>query len=231
MIRFRDRNLRGRSHTGWLDSRHSFSFADYSDPQNMGLGNLRVINDDTVAPGAGFPTHAHANMDILTWVIRGGLEHKDSTGAGGVIGPGDLQRMSAGPGVRHSEFNASTSEPVRFLQIWLIPDQAIAAPIYQQVSFDPADLRDRLKLVAARGDAPVGLESGSRLHIGRLAEGVEVSHPLEAGREAWVQVATGIVKLQGGELREGDGAALTEEAEVRLTAETDAEVLVFDLPA
>ena len=231
MIRFRDRNLRGRSHTGWLDSRHSFSFADYRDPQNMGLGNLRVINDDTVAPGDGFPTHGHANMDILTWVIRGGLEHKDSTGAGGVIGPGDLQRMSAGPGVRHSEFNASTSEPVRFLQIWLIPDRAIAAPIYQQVSVDSAELKDQLKLVAAREGAPVGLESGSRLYIGRLSEGAEASLPLEPGREAWVQVATGIVKLQGGELREGDGAALADESEVRLTAETDAEVLVFDLAA
>lgn len=231
MIRFRDRNLRGRSHTGWLDSRHSFSFADYRDPQNMGFGNLRVINDDTVAPGAGFPTHGHANMDILTWVIRGGLEHKDSTGAGGVIGPGDLQRMSAGPGVRHSEFNASTSEPVRFLQIWMIPDREIAAPIYQQVAFDPAELKDQLKLVAARGGAPVGLASDSQLYIGRLSEGVEVSHRLEPGREAWIQVATGIVTLQGGELREGDGAALAEESEVRLTAETDAEVLVFDLAA
>lgn len=231
MIQFRDRNTRGRSHTGWLDSRHSFSFADYHDPLNMGLRNLRVINDDTVAPGAGFPTHAHSNMDIVTWVIRGGLEHKDSTGGGGVIGPGDLQRMSAGPGVRHSEFNASTSDPVRFLQIWLVPDRAIAAPIYQQVSFDSAELKDQLKLVAGREGAPVGLESGARLYIGRLTEGAEVSVPLAEGHAAWVQVATGIVKLQGGELREGDGVALEDEREVRLTAETDAEVLVFDLAA
>lgn len=229
MIRFRDRNTRGRTHTGWLDSRHSFSFADYHDPQNMGVRNLRVINDDTVAPGAGFPTHGHANMDILTWVLRGALEHKDSTGAGGVIGPGDLQRMSAGPGVRHSEFNASSSEPVRFLQIWLVPDRAIPAPIYQQVSFDPAELKDQLKLVAAREGAPVGLESDSRLYIGRLAEGAEISHRIEPGREAWVQVATGIVRLQGGELREGDGLALADEPEARLVADTDSEVLVFDL--
>lgn len=229
MIRFRDRNTRGRTHTGWLDSRHSFSFADYHDPLNMGARNLRVINDDTVAPGAGFPTHGHANMDILTWVLRGALEHKDSTGAGGVIGPGDLQRMSAGPGVRHSEFNASTSEAVRFLQIWLVPDRAIPAPIYQQVSFDPAELKGQLKLVAAREGAPIGLESDSRLYIGRLSEGAEVSHQIEPGREAWVQVATGIVRLQGGELREGDGLALEDEREVRLTADTDTEVLVFDL--
>jgi redox-sensitive bicupin YhaK (pirin superfamily) len=229
MIRFRDRNARGRSHTGWLDSRHSFSFADYHDPQNMGLRNLRVLNDDTVAPGAGFPTHGHADMDILTWVLRGGLEHKDSTGAGGVIGPGDLQRMSAGPGVRHSEFNASADDPVRFLQIWMIPDGRIAAPIYQQVSIDPAELKDRLALVAGRDSAPVGLESDSRLYIGRLSEGAEVSLPLAPGRAAWVQAATGIVRLQGGELREGDGLAMTDEPEVRLTADTDAEVLVFDL--
>lgn len=230
MIQFRDRNARGRTHTGWLDSRHSFSFSDYHDPQNMGLRNLRVINDDTVGPGAGFPTHGHSHMDILTWVIRGGLEHKDSTGGGGVIGPGDLQRMSAGPGVRHSEFNASADAPVHFLQIWLAPDRAIAAPVYQQVTFDPADLKDQLRLVAARERAPVGLESGARLFIGRLTEGAEVSLPLEAGHGAWVQVAAGIVRLQGGELREGDGAAIEDEPEVRLTADTDAEVLVFDLP-
>jgi redox-sensitive bicupin YhaK (pirin superfamily) len=229
MIHFRDRNARGRTHTGWLDSRHSFSFADYHDPNNMGLGNLRVINDDTVAPGAGFPTHGHSHMDILTWVIRGGLEHKDSTGAGGVIGPGDLQRMSAGPGVRHSEFNASQAEPVRFLQIWLVPDRAIAAPVYQQATIDPAELKDRLKLVAAREDAPVGLESSARLYVGRLTEGAEVSLPLAKGHAAWVQVAAGIVRLQGGELREGDGAALIDEPEVRLTADTDAEALVFEL--
>lgn len=229
MIRFRDRNARGRTHIGWLDSHHTFSFADYHDPLNMGLRNLRVINDDTVAPGAGFPTHAHSHMDILTWVLRGALEHKDSTGAGGVIGPGDLQRMSAGSGVRHSEFNASQSEPVHFLQIWMVPDRGIAVPVYQQATFDPAALKDQLKEVAARNGAPIGLESDSRLFIGRLSEGVEVSQPLAAGRAAWVQVAKGIVRLQGGELREGDGVAIEDEPEVRLTAETDAEVLVFDL--
>ncbi|HEX3408479.1 MAG TPA: pirin family protein [Caulobacteraceae bacterium] len=232
MIRLRDRNTRGVTRTGWLDSRHSFAFGGYHDPAQLGFRNLRVINQDVVAPGAGFPTHAHAQMDIVTWVLRGALQHRDSTGAGSVISRGDLQRMSAGPGIEHSEFNASNEEPVEFLQIWLIPDEAVARPIYQEAHIDDATLRDALFLACAKdGEAPIGLASATRLYVGRPTAGAALRHALDAGEPAWLQVAAGVIGLNGWELREGDGAAVEGEPLLEIEAETDAEVLLFTFPS
>jgi hypothetical protein len=228
MIQFRDRNTRGVTRTGWLESRHSFSFGGYRDPGQMGFRSLRVINQDVVAPGAGFPTHAHAHMDIVTWVTRGALRHRDSTGAGSTISKGDLQRMSAGPGIEHSEFNASADAPVEFLQIWLIPDEDVAQPLYQEAHIEDAALRDKLFLAAASdGEAPVGLASSTRLYVGRPSAETALRHPLAAGEAAWLQVVAGLVGLNGWELREGDGAAVEDEPELEIEAETDAEVLLF----
>jgi quercetin 2,3-dioxygenase len=231
MIQLRDRNTRGVTRSGWLDSRHSFSFGGYRDPAHMGFRNLRVINQDVVTPGAGFPTHAHAQMDIVTWVMRGALQHRDSTGAGSTISRGDLQRMSAGPGIEHSEFNASADAPVEFLQIWLIPDENVARPLYQEARVEGAALQDRLFLACARdGAAPVGLASSTHLYVGRPTAGATLRHDLAAGAAAWLQVVEGIVGLNGWELREGDGAAVEDEAALEIAAETDAEVLLFTFP-
>jgi len=231
MIVFRDRLARGRSETGWLDSRHSFSFADYHDPQQMGFRSLRVINEDRVIPGAGFPSHRHRDMDIVSYVLEGTLEHKDSLGNGRAIRPGEVQRMSAGTGIVHSEFNPSATEPVHFLQIWIIPDRVGLRPSYEQKAFALAERRGRLKLVAAPDgrDGAVTLHQDARLYVTNLGAGDSVSHPIEAGRGVWVQIARGIAALNGTEMRAGDGAAVEDEASVSLEAETDAEILVFDL--
>jgi redox-sensitive bicupin YhaK (pirin superfamily) len=231
MITFRDRTTRGQTRTGWLDSKHSFSFGDYYDPAHVGFRSLRVINEDRVIPGAGFPRHGHRDMDILSYILEGSLQHKDNIGSGTVIRPGEIQRMSAGTGVEHSEFNASQSEPVHFLQIWLIPEKRGIKPSYEQKPVPLEERRGKLRLVAAP-DGPEGavtLHEDARVYVANLAAGERVSHDIASGRGVWVQVARGIVGLNGTELREGDGAALEDETNATIEAETDAEILLFDL--
>jgi len=231
MIVFRDRMARGRSRTGWLDSRHTFSFADYEDPAQMGFRALRVINEDRVIPGAGFPTHRHRDMDILTYVLAGALEHKDSLGNGAVIRPGEVQRMSAGTGIMHSEFNASTVEPVHFLQIWIIPDRVGLPPSYEQKVFPIEERRGRLRRVAAPDgrDGAVTVHQDAHLFVANLESGESIAHEIDRGRGVWLQLARGIIALNGTEMREGDGAAIEGEPSVAIEADTDAELLLFDL--
>lgn len=222
---------RGTSRTGWLDSRHTFSFADYRDPQQMGFRSLRVINEDRVVPGAGFPPHSHRDMDIVSYVLEGALEHKDSLGNGARIRPGDVQCMSAGTGITHSEFNPSKTEPVHFLQIWIIPDRTSLPPGYEQKTFPIEERRGQLRLVAAPDgrDGAVTLHQDARLFIASLASGETVVHAVGRGRGVWLQVARGILALNGTEMREGDGAAAENEAALEITADTDTELLLFDL--
>ena len=230
MIAFRDRMARGQSRTGWLDSRHSFSFAEYHDPQQMGFRTLRVINEDRVIPGAGFPPHGHRDMEIVTCVLSGALEHKDSLGNGAVIRPGEVQRMSAGTGIVHSEFNPSPTEPVHFLQIWILPERSGLKPSYEQKAFPAAERRGRLRLAASPGgeEGAITLHQDARLFLGSLAAGESVRYAPAAGRGLWLQIAGGIAALNETELREGDGAAIEGEA-ITVAAETDCELLLFDL--
>lgn len=224
---------RGHANHGWLNSHHTFSFADYHDPRFMGLGPLRVINDDTVAPGAGFPPHGHRDMEIISYVLEGALEHKDSMGNGSVIRPGDVQRMSAGTGVRHSEYNASAVEPVHFLQIWVLPQRAGLASGYQQQTFVDEQKRQRLCLVASPDGAQgsVTLQADVRVYAALLQEGgTAIHHALKVGRQGWLHVARGTVHLNEEDLGAGDGVAIVGEPEVVLGALGDAEVLLFDLP-
>ncbi|HXP30046.1 MAG TPA: pirin family protein, partial [Stellaceae bacterium] len=216
---------------GWLDSRHTFSFAEYYDPAQMGFRALRVINEDRVIPGAGFPSHGHRDMDILTYVLAGTLEHKDSLGNGTVIRPGEVQRMSAGTGIVHSEFNPSKTEPVHFLQIWIIPDQLGLPPSYQQKAFPIEGRRGRLRLVAAPDgqDGAVTIHQNARLFVATLGSGERIAHEAGPRRGLWLQVARGIVALNDTEMREGDGAAIEGEGSIAVAAETDAEILLFDL--
>ena len=221
---------RGHTDIGWLDSHHTFSFGEWYDPAHMGFRALRVINDDRVAAGGGFPTHGHADMEILSYVLEGALAHKDSIGTGSVIRPGDVQRMSAGTGVRHSEFNESSTEPVHFLQIWIVPDRRGHAPGYEQKTFPEAERLGRLRLVASRDgrDGSVTLHQDVALYAGVLDEGQKAELPLAAGRHAWVHVARGAATVNGQRLGAGDGAALSDEP--KLTVEGHGgEVLVFDL--
>ena len=231
MIKFRDRMARGRTANGWLDSRHTFSFGDYRDPAQMGYRALRVINEDRVIPGAGFPAHGHRDMDILTYVLSGALEHKDSIGNGTVIRPGELQRMSAGTGITHSEFNHSDTVPVHFLQIWIIPAQRGLRPGYEQKTFALADRMNEWTLLAAEGGAggAVSIHQDARLFAAKLEPGAAIARDVAPGRGAWLQVARGIVALNGTEMREGDGAAIESEPPIAVTADTDAEILLFDL--
>ena len=223
---------RGHADHGWLDTRHTFSFGGYYDARFLGFRVLRVINEDRVAPGQGFPTHTHRDMEIISYVLEGGLEHRDSLGTGSVIRPGDVQRMSAGTGVRHSELNASTSEPVHFLQIWIEPATTGIAPGYEQKAFSDEDKRGRLRLVASPdgADGSVTIHQDVRVYATRLAPGLEVVHRLAPGRHAWVQVARGALSLGGQRLGEGDGAAVSDESTLKLVGGKDAEALVFDLP-
>ncbi len=231
MITIRPAAERGQTDWGWLDSRHTFSFGEYYDPRNMGFRSLRVINDDRVTPGAGFGTHGHRDMEILSYVLEGGLEHKDSTGGGGVIRPGEIQFMRAGTGVTHSEYNASKTEPVHFLQVWIVPDTRGLAPRYDQKAFDAAAAGNGLVLLASKDgrDGSIQVHQDVALWVTRLGEGGERTHALAAGRDAWVHVARGAATLNGHELEEGDGAAFSDEAQVHLVGRGDAEVLLFDL--
>jgi redox-sensitive bicupin YhaK (pirin superfamily) len=232
MLVFRDRSARGKAELGWLSSRHSFSFGHYHDPKHMGFRALRVINEDRVIPGAGFPTHSHADMEIISYVLEGALEHKDSLGTGAVIRPGELQRMSAGTGVEHSEFNASGSEPVHFLQIWMVPAQRGNAPSYEQKALPRAEVGEtRLDLIGSpdgRGGS-VTIHQDVLLYRAMLADGGALNVPIAPGRHAWVQVARGTVEIDGGELREGDGLAISDAATLAFCSMTGAELLVFDL--
>ena len=231
MITVRPATERGHFDHGWLDTSHTFSFASYHDPGHMGFRALRVINEDRVQPGEGFGTHAHRDMEILTWVLEGALEHKDSMGNGSVIRPGDIQRMSAGTGVTHSEFNPSREAPVHLLQIWLLPNQRGLPPSYEEKRFPPEALRGRLALIAA-GDGRQGavtIHQDADLWTAQLGPGESVRHDLKPGRHAWLQVARGAVCLSGMPLGPGDGAALTDEPALEISATAPAEVLLFDL--
>jgi redox-sensitive bicupin YhaK (pirin superfamily) len=229
------RSARDRGHAdhGWLDSFHTFSFADYHDPAHMGFRALRVINDDTVAPGRGFGTHPHRDMEIISYVLDGELAHHDSTGTGSVIRPGDVQRMSAGTGVLHSEHNASPTAPVHFLQIWLIPSQRGLPPGYEQRMFSAEEKAGRLRLVASPDgrDGSVTVHSDAALYAGVFGAGQAAELPIARGRHAWVHVARGAALVNGRELAAGDGLALSEEPRVRIEGRADGggEVLVFDL--
>jgi hypothetical protein len=233
MISIRRSDERGGGKQGWLDSRHTFSFGHYYDPKHMGFGPLRVINEDRVAPEAGFDTHGHRDMEIISYVLDGALEHKDSLGTGSVIRPGDVQRMSAGTGIRHSEFNPSSKEALHFLQIWLLPEKADLAPGYEQKTFSDADKRGRLRLVASRDgrDGSVLLHQDADIYASLLDKGDQVVHALSGGRKGWVQVTRGTIDLNGERLQAGDGAAIESEPAIRIAAATDAvELLLFDLP-
>jgi redox-sensitive bicupin YhaK (pirin superfamily) len=233
MIQVRPANDRGVANFGWLDSRHTFSFGDYYDPSHMGFGALRVINEDRVRGGGGFDTHGHRDMEIISYVLDGALEHRDSIGTGSVIRPGDVQRMSAGTGIRHSEFNHSKQSPVHFLQIWLLPERAGITPGYEQKTFDAADKRGKLRLVASPDgrDGSVTVHQDAQLYASLLDRGDRVTHALRPARRAWVQVARGEVEVNGETLSAGDGAAISDEREVSITARAaNSEILLFDLP-
>lgn len=231
MITIRHRNERGAVNMGWLNSQHSFSFGHYHDPDQMGFRALRVINEDRVIPGAGFPTHGHANMEIVSYVLSGALEHKDSLGTGSIIRPGEVQRMSAGRGIRHSEYNASQTDPVHFLQIWILPEAHGLAAGYEQSAFADEEKRGTLRLVGSRDgrNGSVTIHQDVDLYAALLDADESTQLPLRPGRHAWVQVARGEVHVNGVRLQEGDGAALSDEAAVTLDRATAAEVLVFDL--
>jgi redox-sensitive bicupin YhaK (pirin superfamily) len=234
MLTLRRAEERGRANFGWLDSRHSFSFGNYYDPEHMGFGPLRVINDDRVAGGGGFPSHPHGDMEIISYVLEGALAHKDSLGTGSVIRPGDVQRMSAGSGIRHSEFNASQKDPVHFLQIWIVPEKRGLEPGYEQKTFAPEEKKNRLRLIGSRDgrEDSVTINQDVSLFATLLDDGAAVAHEVAPGRTAWVQVASGTAKLNGTQLHPGDGVAVTEAGKLELVGSSqNAEVLVFDLPA
>jgi redox-sensitive bicupin YhaK (pirin superfamily) len=224
-------NDRGFTDLGWLQSRHTFSFGDYHDPSHMGFGPLRVLNEDRVGPGAGFNRHPHKDMEILSWVLAGTLEHKDSLGNGSKIRPGDLQRMTAGTGVTHSEFNASASEPVHFLQIWIIPARRGLAPSYQQVAFEPADFSGRWLLIGScvPDDAAVTVHQDVSLYATRMAPGDERVHVALPRRLLWLQILRGEVQVDHSTLVSGDAAAWTDGSSVRIHATSNTEALLFDM--
>ncbi|MCC6675948.1 MAG: pirin family protein [Phycisphaerales bacterium] len=231
MIKIRKSEDRGHINMGWLDTRHTFSFGDYHDPAHVNFRHLRVINDDIVAPGQGFGMHEHRDMEIITYVIEGQLEHKDSLGHGAVIRPGEVQRMSAGRGIAHSEFNPSRTEAVRLLQIWIFPEKRGLDPSWDQKEFPIAKRRNRLGLLASpdEADGSLKVHQDVRLYAATLDAGAEVSHALDPQRYAWVQVARGGVELNGQQLSEGDGAAVSGETRLTIRSKDGAEFLLFDL--
>jgi redox-sensitive bicupin YhaK (pirin superfamily) len=233
MFIFRDRDTRGRASTGWLDSRHSFSFGHYYDPAHMGFRALRVINEDRVAPGAGFAPHGHSDMEIISYVLSGELAHRDSVGTGSVIRPGEIQRMSAGTGIQHSEMNASSEEPVHFYQIWILPERRGIAPGYEQLAMAPvAEGETRLDRIGGRsgGEGAITIHQDVVLWRASIADGGLLELPLDKGRHAWIQATQGVASLaDGGELRAGDGVAVTGAERLRLSSQVGAELLIFDL--
>jgi quercetin 2,3-dioxygenase len=230
MIQIRKSGERGHFDHGWLNTYHTFSFADYYDPEFMGFRSLRVINEDRVAPGGGFGTHGHRDMEIVSYVLEGALAHRDNIGTGGVIKPGDVQRMSAGTGVLHSEMNGSKDDPVHFLQIWIMPERKGIKPEYEQKHFDAKEREGLLRLVAApgSGNGAVQIHQDVRIYSALLDNGASVTHAFDAERYGWVQVARGEIDLNGQRLVAGDGAAISGEPSVTIVG-TGAEVLLFDL--
>jgi len=231
MINIRHSEERGGGDYGWLNTRHTFSFNTYHDPKFMGFRSLRVINEDYVAPGQGFPTHPHRDMEIITYVLDGALEHKDSLGTGSVIRPGDGQRMSAGSGIRHSEANPSTTGDAHFLQIWILPDQQGIKPSYEQKAFPTEEKRGKLRLIASPDGegGSVTIHQDSKLYVTLLAPGETVTHQMEPDRHAWIQIAKGSIELNGKVLKQGDGAAVSDEKQLTVKGTEEAEVLLFDL--
>lgn len=232
MITVRPARERGHANHGWLDTWHSFSFADYHDPRHMGFRALRVLNDDTVQPGEGFGTHGHRDMEIVSYVLEGALAHRDSMGSGSTIVPGDVQYMSAGTGVMHSEFNGSETEPVHFVQIWILPDRAGRTPAYAEKRFEKADKTNRLRLVVSPdgADGSLAIRQDVRLYASVLESGAETSLALGKGRHLWVQALRGTVEVNGKTLSAGDGLAASDETAFAFKAPNgEAEFLVFDL--
>ena len=231
MLLVRRADDRGRANLGWLDSRHTFSFADYHDPRFMGYGPLRVINEDRVQPSQGFGAHGHRDMEIISYVFSGALAHRDSMGNGSVIRRGDVQRMTAGTGVQHSEFNHSVTELVHFFQIWIFPDRRGLAPGYEEKHFGDDAKRGQLKLVASRDgrDGSVVIHQDADLYSALLAAGEGATHSTERTRKGWVQVASGAVTVNGETLAAGDGAAIAYEEAIAMRASADSEVLLFDM--
>jgi len=222
---------RGLTAIDWLHSRHSFSFGDWYDPARMGFGALRVINEDVVAPGAGFPTHGHRDMEIVTYVLSGALAHKDSLGTGSTIRPGEIQRMTAGTGIRHSEMNPSTTTGTHLLQIWILPERPGIEPGYEQTTIAPETIANRFGLIAARDgrDGSVTIHQDAEIHAAKLTTGAEATYAIGEGRRAWIQVATGSVAIDGTTLSQGDAAAVSGERALSITTVSDAEILLFDL--
>ncbi len=233
MLAIRPAEERGVANFGWLDSRHTFSFGHYHDPRFMGFGPLRVINEDRVKPSQGFGTHGHNDMEIISYVLDGALEHKDSLGTGSIIRPGDVQRMTAGTGVRHSEFNASETDPVHFLQIWILPEKNGLKPSYEQKAFTAEEKRGQLRLVGSRDgrDGTVTIHQDVDLYASLLDDGESVSHEFAEGRYGWLQVARGSVSLDGNTLSAGDGVALKDASQIKIDGVDDAEILLFDMVA
>jgi len=231
MIVRRPANERGRTKIGWLDSWHSFSFGDYYDPAHVEFRSLRVLNDDRVAAGQGFGMHPHRDMEIITYMVSGALEHKDSLGTGSVIRPGEVQRMSAGTGIRHSEFNPSPTTPAHLLQIWLMPERHGLTPGYEQKAFPEGERHNRWRLVASPDgrDGSVTIHQDAAMYVMNLDAGKEVTHTLPPGRHAWLQVVRGTVALNGESLKVGDGAAVSKETALAVTANEPAELVLFDL--
>ena len=231
MLEVRKSHERGHANHGWLDSYHTFSFSDYHDPRWMGFGPLRVINDDRIAPGGGFPTHSHRDMEIVTYVLEGTLQHQDSLGNGGTIVPGEVQRMRAGHGIAHSEYNASGTAPVHLLQIWIEPDTKNLEPGYEQKAFDPAEMRGHFRVVASNDghDGSVTIHQNAAIYAAKLAPGEQTTMPLQTERRAWLHVASGRVQIKGYTLEAGDSVALVQESELTLDGLEAAEVLLFEL--
>ncbi|MBD2606403.1 pirin family protein [Scytonema hofmannii FACHB-248] len=226
-----DRNARGHTKIGWLDSYHTFSFGSFSDPNRMGFRTLRVINDDRIVPGAGFGTHGHRDMEILTYVLEGALEHKDSLGTGSVILPGEAQVMSAGTGITHSEYNHSQTDPVHLLQIWILPDKQGLKPRYEQKAFPIEEKRGKLRLIAAKDgrDGAVTIHQDVDLYASVLEPGDVINYHVKPHRYAWLQIAQGIATLNGEELRAGDGVQIIVEEQLEISTQVGAEILLFDL--
>lgn len=231
MIKIHDRNLRGKGKAGWLDSSHTFSFGSFYDPERMGFRSLRVINDDYAIGGAGFPTHGHANMEIITYVLEGALEHKDSTGTGAVIKPGDIQRMSAGRGIEHSEFNHSKEDKVHLLQIWILPELENLEPGYEQKAIDRDKLEGSFKVVGDRygTDGAITIHQDVKMLVAVLEEGQETAHKFEKGCGGFLQVARGQITLDGEILKEGDGAEISDIESIAIKAQAPSELIFFDM--
>lgn len=231
MIRIHDRDIRGKTNTGWLDSKHTFSFGHFMDPTRMGFKSLRVINDDLVIPGAGFDTHPHSDMEIITLILKGALEHKDSLGTGSVIRPGEIQRMSAGTGIMHSEFNPSKEEGVHLLQIWIYPEERGLKPSYEQKTYDVQKGKGDFVVIGDRhgSDGAVTIHQDVKMLLAQMPDGTETTYGFEKGRAGFLHVTKGMISLNGETLKEGDGAEISDVDAISVKAIADSEVLLFDM--